>query len=54
MSSLSRVHQRCPFCSELQEVTAWQSLNVTLNPVVKPQLLDGSLFAFLDLRAKKR
>ena len=40
------VKQQCPACAEVQEVTAWQSLNVTLNPDIKPRVLEGSLFEF--------
>jgi hypothetical protein len=36
----------CPTCQHQQAFTAWQSINVTLNPELKQKLLDRSLVTF--------
>jgi hypothetical protein len=37
----------CPECGEISELSMWKSINVTLNPELKPKLLDGSLLTFI-------
>jgi hypothetical protein len=37
----------CPKCGHQQQFVIWQSLNVTLNPQEKEQLLNGSLTRFI-------
>lgn len=36
----------CPECGEISGLTLWKSINVNLNPELKPLLLDGSLLTF--------
>lgn len=40
MSNKERVEVTCPKCSEVQSVIVWTSLNVTLNPEAKRDLLE--------------
>jgi len=40
MSNKKRVEVTCPKCSEEQSVIVWTSLNVTLNPEAKQDLLE--------------
>ena len=37
----------CPQCQHEQDFTVWQSMNVTLDPELKEQLLSGELNAFI-------
>src|SRR5207248_2933144 len=34
----------CPGCGQEQDVPVWETVNVTLNPELKPKLLSGELF----------
>ena len=43
-SSIKTIH--CPGCKKPAEVTMWESINAGLDPELKAQVLDGSLFAF--------
>ena len=36
----------CPMCGELSKAIAYTSVNVTVNPELREQVLDGSLFAW--------
>jgi len=42
----------CPKCGNQQQFVVWQSLNVTLNPKEKEQLLNGSLTRFTCEKCK--
>lgn len=46
MSKPSIENITCPQCGSGQEFTIWQSVNVTLDPELKEQLLRGQLTAF--------
>lgn len=37
----------CPECGQENEIIIWQTLNGDINPEVKQQLLDGTLFRFV-------
>jgi len=36
----------CPKCNNRQQVTVWESLNVTLNPKLREDLLAGKMNSF--------
>ncbi|MGO9113929.1 MAG: CpXC domain-containing protein, partial [Thermoguttaceae bacterium] len=46
MSLSSVITISCPACQHQQAFTAWQSINVTLDPALKEKLLDRSLVTF--------
>lgn len=46
MSKCIDVNTTCTSCGEDSELRMWQSINVELDPHLKPKLLDGSLLTF--------
>jgi ribosomal protein S27E len=46
MSRSESITITCPECKHKQAIVVWQSINATLNPELKEQLLDRSLFTF--------
>lgn len=46
MSKSTQTTYICPNCRRPSNFTIWQSINVTLNPELKIQLLDGRLLTF--------
>src|SRR5208282_4358612 len=46
MSISSLITITCPRCQHQQAFTAWQSINVTLDPTLKEKLIDRSLVTF--------
>jgi hypothetical protein len=46
MSLSDEIKITCPACQHQQAFTAWQSINVTLDPALKTKLLDRSLVTF--------
>lgn len=36
----------CPHCGKAEPFTIWNSINITLNPEMKPKILDQSAFTF--------
>lgn len=43
MSSIHKSLQNCPHCKVEQEVSYYQTVNITLNPELKPKVLSGNL-----------
>ncbi len=43
MSKKNRIQVSCPNCSQEQSVIVWESLNVTLNPEAKRDLLENRI-----------
>ena len=43
----------CPSCGHQQDFVAWESLNATLNPLEKEQLLTGTLTRFTCEKCKE-
>lgn len=46
MSKSSDISYTCPRCQKQSRFTVWQSINVDLDPLLKKQVMDGSLFVF--------
>lgn len=44
MSSFRKTNVKCPVCGTEGDYTIWDSINVELNPELKPMIMDGSLF----------
>ena len=45
--SLENIHKvHCPSCKAENEVNIWDSINVTLDPEIKPELLNGKIFKY--------
>ena len=47
MSKHTTTTYQCPNCRKSSTVKIWQSINVTINPELKDQVLDESAFAFV-------
>lgn len=46
MTKVRQIRVECPECSQSQETEAWESLNVTVDPDAKEELLAGKINLF--------
>ena len=53
MSSFRNVKITCPDCNAEGTYMVWDSVNVDLNPELKPKVMDGSLFTWVCPSCKK-
>ena len=53
MSSFRNVKITCPDCNAEGTYTVWDSVNVDLDPELKPKVMDGSLFTWVCPNCKK-
>jgi len=53
MSSFRNIKITCPVCKKEGTYTVWDSVNVDLDPELKPKVMDGSLFTWVCPNCKK-
>ena len=53
MSSFRNIKITCPVCKKEGIYTVWDSVNVDLDPELKPKVMDGSLFTWVCPNCKK-
>ena len=54
MSSFREIKINCPACNAEGPYLIWDSVNVDLNPELKPKVMDGSLFTWVCPNCKEK